>query len=116
LAQHLRQHSLDWPQLLASVYENGRGRMMFTSDAEGLDALMRTIEKSKGFQRHRDTASSVTLTCYGGVCSDLPQRALQILDTQGIAAEKTILSPHSITVLVPTSQREAAVKALHSLV
>jgi aspartate kinase len=115
-ALHLKNNTLPWPQLLASAFENGKCRIMLTSDGESLDTLLRTFEKSKGFNRQREPMSSVSVTCFGAVASDLPHRALQILSTQNIHAEKYILSPHSITVLVAPPQREAAVRALHGLI
>jgi len=115
-ALHLKQHGLSWPQLLASAQDGNACRIMLTSDGESLDTLVRTVEKAKGMKRQREALSSVSLTCFGGVSSDLPHKALQILSTQNIAAEKYILSPHSITMLVHPDQREAAVKALHALI
>lgn len=116
LALHLKQHTLAWPQLLASTYEGGACRVMLTSDTESLDTLLRTLEKAKGIKRMKEPCASVSVTCFGAVASDLPHRALQILTTQNINAEKYILSPHSITVLVAPLQREAAVRALHGLI
>jgi aspartate kinase len=58
--------------------------------------------------------SSVSLTCFGGVSSDLPFKALQILKHHGIVADKYVL--HSVNLIVPAESREAAVKALHSLI
>jgi hypothetical protein len=55
-------------------------------------------------------------TGFGGVSSDLPFKALQILQHHGIIADKYILSPHSVNLFVAVESREAAVKALHSLV
>jgi aspartate kinase len=57
-----------------------------------------------------------SLTGFGGVSSDLPFKALQILQHHGIIADKYILSPHSVNLFVPVESREAAVKALHSQV
>lgn len=115
-ASHLKLHNLPWPQLLASAYDKGSCRIMLTADSEALDTLIRTLDKSKGMRRMRDAMASVSVTCFGGVSSDLPHRALQILSTQNISAEKYILSPHSITMLVSPAEREAAVKALHGLI
>jgi aspartate kinase len=115
-AQHLKQHGLSWPQLLASAFDGGKARIMFTSDNESLDTLLRTFEKSKGLRKHRPTLSSVTVTCHGGVNSDLPHRALQILTHHGIHADKYILSPHSVSVFIAPEARETAVRALHSLI
>ncbi len=112
----LKAHSLAWPQLLASAQDGAECRMMLTADGESLDALVRAAEATAGFRRTRDSLSSVSLTCFGGVASDLPHRALQILSTQSIAVDKYVLSPHSVTLILKPEQREAAVRALHTLV
>lgn len=116
LAEHLKQHGLAWPQLLASAFDHGQCRFMLTADNETLDTLFRTIEKKENFKKIREPLCSVSLTCYGGVGSDLPHRALQILAAQSIKADKYILSPHSVSFFLPTDQRENAIKALHNLI
>lgn len=114
-ASHLKQHGLSWPQLLASAFTAGKSRVMLAADGESLDTLLRTLEKSKDLRKHRATLSSVTMTCFGGVSSDLPYRALQILTHHGITADKYILSPHSVSIFVAPENREVAVKVLHTL-
>jgi aspartate kinase len=89
---------------------------MITCDSESLDTLLRTLEGSKDLRKQRETLSSVSLTCFSGVSSDLPFKAIQILQQQGIIADKYILSPHSVSFFVAVESREAAVKALHSLI
>lgn len=116
LSLHLKTHGLAWPQLLASAQDGDRCRIMLTSDDESLETLIRTLDKSKGMRKLRATLSSVSITCFGGVSSDLPHRALQILSSQNIAADKYILSPHSVTLVVQPEQREDAVRALHALI
>jgi aspartate kinase len=76
--------------------------------------LLRTLEESQDLRKQRETLSSVSLTCFGGVSSDLPFRAIQILQREGIIAEKYVMSPHSVSLFVAVESREAAVKALHS--
>jgi aspartate kinase len=115
-AQHLRQNSLFWPQLLASSFSAGRTSMTVASDSEWLDALLRTLEQAQDMRRQREASSSVSLTCFGGISSELPFRALQVLGDHGIAPDRYVLSPHSVSLFVPVESREAAVKALHSLV
>jgi aspartate kinase len=115
-AQHLRQHSLFWPQLLASSFAAGKTSMTVACDSEWLDALFRTLEVAKDMRKQREAESSVSLTCFGGVSSELPLKALQVLGDHGIVADKYVLSPHSVTLFVPMESREAAVRALHSLV
>src|SRR6202795_3984037 len=115
-AHHLKQNGLPWPQLLASAFTSGKTRIMMTCDSESLDTLLRTLERSKDIRKQRETLSSVSLTCFGGVSSDLDRKAIQILQHHGIIADKYVLSPHSVNLFVPVESREAAVKALHSLI
>ena len=115
-AQHLKQNDLSWPQLLASTFVPGKTRIMLTCDSEALDTLLRTLDGSEDLRKQRATLSSVSLTCVGGVSSELPFKAIQILQQHGIVADKYVLSPHSLNLFVPVECREAAVKALHSLV
>lgn len=114
LSLHLKKHGLAWPQMLASAYDTGACRVMITGDGESLDTLLRTLNGD--LAKIKDTLSGVSLTCYGGVASDLPHRALQTLARAGILGDKYILSPHTVTVFVAPAQREAAIKALHALV
>jgi aspartate kinase len=113
-AEHLKQNSLSWPQLLASAFTAGKTRIMLTCDPEWLDAMLRALEGAQDLRKQRETLSSVSLTCFGGVSSDLPFRAIQVLQQHGIIADKYVMSPHSVSLFVPVESREAAVKALHS--
>ena len=115
-AQHLKQHSLSWPQLLASAFADGKTRIMLSSDSESLDTLLRTLEGSTDLRKQRATLSSVTLTCFGAVSSSLPFTAIQILQRHGIVADKYVLSPQSLSFFVAVESREAAVRALHALI
>lgn len=116
LAQHLEQNGLSWPQLLAAAFTAGKTFITLTSDPESLDALLRTLDGSKGLRKERDALSSVSLTCFGGVSSDLPFKAIQILQQQGIVADNYVLSPNSVSIFVPVESRETAVNALHALI
>jgi len=115
-AQHLKHNDLSWPQLLASHFAAGKTGMTLACDTEWLDALLRTLQQSRDLRSRREASCSVSLTCFGGVSSDLPFRALQILRQHGIVADEYVLSPHSVSLFVPVASREAAVRALHSLV
>src|SRR6201999_3823589 len=109
------QNGLSWPQLLASAFTSGKTRIMMTSDSESLDTLLRTLEASEHLRKQRETLSSVTLTCFGSTSTDLPFRAIEMLQSHGIVVDKYILSPHSVNLFVAVESREAAVSALHSL-
>ena len=115
-AQHLKQNGLSWPQLLASAFAAGKTRILMSGDSESLDTLLRTLERSKDLRKQRETLSSVSLTCFGGVSSDLPFKTIKILQQHKITVDECILSPHSVNLFVPVQSREAAVKALHSLI
>ena len=115
-AQHLQRRGLAWPQLLDSAFSTGKTRIMMTSDPESLDTLLRTLESPGDLRKQRETLSSVSLTCFGGVASDLPFKAVQILQQHGIIADKYVLSPHSVNLFVAVESREAAVRALHALI
>ena len=115
-AQHLKQNGLPWPQLLASAFTAGETRMMMTCDSESLDTLLRTLEGSKELRKLGEALSSVSLTCFGGVSTDLPFTAIQILQHHGIVVDKFVLSPHSVNLFIPVESREAAVEALHTLI
>jgi aspartate kinase len=115
-AQHLKQNGLSWPQLIASAFAAGKTRIMVSGDSETLDTLMRTLQSRKDLRKQREILSSVSLTCFGGVSSDLPFRTIGILRQHGIITDKIILSAQSVNLFVPAESRETAVKALHSLI
>ena len=60
--------------------------------------------------------SAITLTCYGGVSSDLPHGVLKILGTAGIKPERYLLSPNSLSLFIDAADRIQAVRALHAMV
>src|SRR5215468_9018198 len=104
-AQHLKQNSLSWPQLLASSFAAGKTSMTVACDSEWLDALLRTLEPAKDLRKQREASSSVSLTCFGGISSELPFKALQVLGAQGIVPDKYVLSPHSVSLFVTMESR-----------
>jgi len=115
-ARHLQQGGLSWPQILDSAFSAGKTSITLACDPEWLDTLLRTLGGSEDLRKQREASSSVSLACFGGVSSDLPHRALQVLQQHGIVADKYVLSPHSVSLFVPVESRAAAVRALHSLV
>ena len=77
---------------------------MMTCNPELLDTLLRTLEMSK------DCANSGEFEfgephLLGGVSSDLPFKAIQILQHQEIIADKYVFSPHSVNLFVPVESR-----------
>ena len=88
-AQHLKQNGLSWPQLLASAFTAGKTRMMMTSDSESLDTLLRTLERSKDLRKQRETLSSVSLTCFGGVSQTCHSRRFRCCSVTGLSPKNT---------------------------
>jgi aspartate kinase len=115
LAAHIEKHQHPWPQIIASAFEAGKARFMLSADAEALDAFLHTLNGPE-LRTSAEAVASVSLTCSGGVSSDLPIKAMKILQREAIACDKYILSPHSLSFFIAPAQREAAVRALHSLV
>ena len=77
------------PGRSSSLQPSPRGKtsMRVACDSEWLDALLRTLAEPPDLRRQREASSSVSLTCFGGVSSDLPFRALQLLARHGIVAD-----------------------------
>ena len=80
-AQHLQQNSLSWPQLLASSFTAGRTSMTVACDSEWLDALLRTLERSKDMRKEREASSSVE--------SHLFWQPIGGIAVQGVAGSRT---------------------------
>ena len=88
-AQHLKQNGLSWPQLIASAFAAGKTRIMVSGDSETLDTLMRTLQSRKDLRKQREILSSVSLTCFGGVSSDLPFRTIEFCTSTGSSPTKS---------------------------
>ena len=63
------------------------------------------LEGSTDVRQQREASSSVSLTCFSGVSSDLPFRALQVLRQHGIVADNYVLSPHSVSLFASGEPR-----------
>src|SRR5258705_8232407 len=70
-AEHLKQHGLSLPELLASAFTAGKTRIMMTKDSATLDTLLPTLAGRKALRKQRKTLKSVRPTSFGGVSSNL---------------------------------------------
>jgi aspartate kinase len=84
-AQHLKQNGLSWPQLLASAFTAGKTRIMMTSRFGVARHFAAHAGRQQRLAQQRETLSSVSLTCFGGVSSDLPFRAIQFCNITGLS-------------------------------
>jgi hypothetical protein len=57
----------------------------------------RTLEMSKDSHQQCEALSWVSITCFGGVSSDLPFKAIQIRQHHGIIVDKYIRTSHILT-------------------
>ncbi len=114
--EHLQKSQLPRPQVLASAADNGVTRLMLTAENEALDSLLRSLKAHAFIRPIKKSLSSVTLTCHGSVATDLAARVMSRLEQDGIFVDKVLFTPLSISVCVPPNQREAAIRALHTLI
>ncbi len=109
----LQQFGLAWPQILAATTDHGTVRAMYTSDSEHLSAIERALKLTKEIRPFGAARASVTLTCQGSVASDLARRTTEILQSAGIAVDKILLQPLSLTLILDPRAREKAIQVLH---
>jgi aspartate kinase len=114
--EHLAKNQLARPQILASAFNNDVTRLMFTGEKESLDTLLRSLNGQNVIRPIKKTLSSVTITCHGAVATDLAAKAMARLDRDGIVVDKVLFTPLSLSVCVLPTQREAAVRSLHTLI
>lgn len=113
---HLTQKTLPRPQILASASDQDRTRMMLTGDSELLDSLLKSIEGHPHIRAIKKTLSSVTVTCHGSLGTDVAARVMKCLETDGIAVDKVLFTPLSVSVCVDPHQKEDAIRSLHKLI
>jgi hypothetical protein len=116
LEEHLTKNQLARPQILASAFDNDVTRLMFTGEKESLDTLLRSLKGQRAIRPSQHTPSSVMITCHGAVATDLAAKALARLERDGVVVEKDLFTPLSLSVCVMPTQREAAIRSLHTLV
>jgi aspartate kinase len=116
-AQHLRQNGLSWPQLLRlGVHRRKNPHHDDVGFRSRSTPCCARWQEARTLRKQRETLSfgepHMLRRCFfrSAVQGD------QILQHHGIVADKYVLSPHSVNLFVPVESREAAVKALHSLI
>ena len=114
--KHLAQKSLPRPQILASAAEQNRTRIMLTGDTELLDSLIKSIEGHSKIRTIKKTLSSVTVSCHGSLGTNVTERVMTCLETDGIVVDKVLFTPLSISVCVEPNRKEDAIRSLHKLI
>jgi aspartate kinase len=109
----LLTEQLPMPQMLATNFDNGTLRLMYTSDQDTLSALRALTKNSSKARLLTPTLSSVTLTTYKGLPDDLLSQALNHLEANNITVDKTITSDISLSLFLKSDIREKAAQLLH---
>lgn len=116
LKNFLLQHSIPYPQILASSYDHGKARMMLTGEGLNLSKIRAATVTDSKIKMISDTQATVTATCAGLYRSDRVSELLKILNDVEIKPHKVIMHPLSVTFSVSKNQRDLAVKTLHKLI
>ncbi len=112
LSDFLSTSAQPWPQILASTFENGKTRLMFTGPTESLDAFFHSLKSNKKIQNLSEPKAMLTLTCFGSVNSSMPARICTELKSKNIHVEKLLSGATNISVVIPQNQSTEALKCL----
>ena len=116
LEEHLAKNQLAHPQILASAFTDNVTKLMITGEKESIDTLLRSLNGQSIIRAIKKQLSSVTITSHGAVATDLAAKALSQLERDGVIGYTVLFTPLSISVCVLPSQREAAIRSLHTLI
>ena len=116
LEEHLAKNQLARPQILASAFTDDVTRLMITGEKESIDTLLRSLNGQSVIRPIKKPLSSVTITSHGAVATDLAAKALSRLEREGVVVYTVLFTPLSISVCVLPTQREAAIRSLHTLI
>ena len=115
LDKELGIHQLPWPQILASAYDEKTRecRYMYTADHETLLGLRQTFADHMNIRVQSKTLCAVSVTCSGGVGTDLLAKCLAKLDSERISVEKIVTGARTLSFFIQPEHRENAVRLLH---
>lgn len=112
----LSDKQIAFPQLLQCSLENGHTEIFLTGPQEIMVAIKRELRDHAKFEVQDAEHSTITLTCTGATSPELVQQVLEVLNANGLAASKILMSAMSITIMTPADVRRAAIESLHSLI
>jgi aspartate kinase len=115
LGQILRQNNLPHPQMLATEKDSCSCSFLITAPVETLNAMAQLNGRCDFIHFESAADSSVTVTCQGGFASPLTSQIAEALEKNGIEIRKLIFGAMSITAVVNSNQRDAAVRIIHNL-
>jgi aspartate kinase len=116
LHQFLQTKRLPWPQILFTEQTNNTWNLYITAPQEGLQAISNLSETQDKMDVLDSNLSSVSATCEGNVGSNLLEKFSHKLQTTNIKTEQIIISPLSLSAIIPSKSRDIAIQALHQLI
>lgn len=104
------------PQLLSWSGKSGQNRILVTAPQEILKAIREALSRSNTPRVMGGDLCSVTMTCSGGVGTELSGQILENLKKQGIIPKELRIGPCSVSVFLECAQRTEALRSLHALI
>ncbi len=104
------------PQLLSWSGRSGQNRILVTAPQEILKAIREALSRSNTPRVTGGDLCSVTMTCSGGVGTELSGQILENLKKQGIIPKELRIGPCSVSVFLECAQRTEALRSLHALI
>lgn len=104
------------PQLLSWSGKSGQNRILVTAPQEILKAIRDALSRSASPRVMGGDLCSVTMTCSGGIGTELSAQVLEILKSKNITAKELRIGPCSLSVFLEGAQRTEALRSLHSLI
>jgi aspartate kinase len=111
----LKESGLPLPQFLDSEAHSTDCAFLITGPDETLAAIESATHARPALSLSSAGLSSVTATCQGTYASPMPDEIAQGLSKHGIAVQKMLFGPMSVSVVVDSKQRDRAVQVLHEL-
>lgn len=115
LSDLFRVHQIADPQILHSTFGGGQSKLYVTGPEEILTAIEGRL-KGVGDLMVEAGLCLVTATCTGSTSPALTLQILKTLDSASIPVESHWLSALSVFLIVPSVDRERALKVLHGLI
>ncbi|MBX3039753.1 MAG: aspartate kinase [Bdellovibrionaceae bacterium] len=112
----LTQLQIAAPQLLSWSGKSGHNRILVTAPQETLKAIREAMSKASAPRVVGGDLCSVTMTCSGGVGTELSTQILEVLKGKGIIPKELRIGPCSVSVFLESAQRTEALRSLHPLI
>jgi aspartate kinase len=110
----LDEKEIYWPQILNLDSNNKGTKIYLTGPDEVIQSILKMVWTQTSFHLDPNHLSSISGTCTGNSTSQMAQNFILKLDKQNITYEKVQLSGMTVSIFLPQSLRETALKYLHT--